>query len=228
MGRDRHGDNLAIYPDGGGYCFSCSFVIPAKHRPPPKEDDEDSLEDFKLQWTKGFPRSTIEWFAKYGIDKDVVHEWFFYNHYTNRHVFPIFKNNKLVFFEERNVHGVLPKSITRGYRQPMVINRGVPDTHGCDVCLVEDIVSAIKVATEVPTISLFGSVLPDSFIPHLPGGGTIYVWLDFDKYKEALKLAAKLSNCGHTTRVICTKEDPKEYNVKDIKWNSSTKSTQVN
>ena len=26
LGKDNHGDNLAIYPDGNQYCFSCGYV----------------------------------------------------------------------------------------------------------------------------------------------------------------------------------------------------------
>ena len=37
QGKDRSGDNLAMYPDGGGFCFSCGFNLPTKNYTAPSQ-----------------------------------------------------------------------------------------------------------------------------------------------------------------------------------------------
>mgnify|MGYP000241531727 CR=1 FL=1 len=45
---------------------------------------------------------------------------------------------------------------------------------------------------------------------------TIYVWLDRDKAKNAVKIKNRLRELGITSKAIITPLDPKEYNETEI------------
>lgn len=84
--------------------------------------------------------------------------------------------------------------------------------------IVEDPVSAIKIARISDSMPLLGSNLPVSKLNALKGlYSSLILWLDHDKGINAYKIAEKARLIGFNIRVILTKEDPKCYSTQEIK-----------
>ncbi|MCA2570669.1 hypothetical protein [Microcystis sp. M42BS1] len=104
-----------------------------------------------------------------------------------------------------------PKVLSYGDKpfRPLAVNK-----HSDVVVLVEDAISAIKVARSgYAAMPLFGSKLGDY------GGlrSVTIVWLDPDKTKEAFNLVDSLRSLGYTADVIPEfKQDPKDYSDSEI------------
>ena len=82
-----------------------------------------------------------------------------------------------------------------------------------------DILSAIKVSRQQQVCSapLLGSSLATNFEEELVNNyQTVYVWLDRDKAKNAIKIKNRLKSLGLESKAIITNLDPKEYNNKEI------------
>jgi len=84
--------------------------------------------------------------------------------------------------------------------------------------IVEDPVSAIKIARISDSMPLLGSNLPISKLNTLKRRyKRLIIWLDHDKGENAYKIAQKARLIGFEVRVILTKEDPKCYTTQEIK-----------
>ena len=132
---------------------------------------------------------------------------FSYDTSTGRVVYPIYDGyGKLCFYQARAYDGSEPKALTYGNKIYHTIG---PKSD--KLVIVEDIISAIKVGRYIQTFPLFGSSIKKEIIPQIVDlNQHIFLWLDADKYKEALKLAKMLRSRGKHTGVIYTKEDPKD------------------
>ncbi len=87
------------------------------------------------------------------------------------------------------------------------------------VVIVEDIVSAIKVARCTRSMPLFGSHLSTKKLLALRKLFTnkLIIWLDHDKYKEAIGGAKRAEIMGLEAHCIYTDLDPKDFKDADIK-----------
>jgi hypothetical protein len=87
------------------------------------------------------------------------------------------------------------------------------------VCIVEDIVSAYKVARHCRAMPLFGSHLSTRKMLMLRKMFTdkLVIWLDHDKYKEAIGGAKRAEIMGLEAHCIYTDLDPKDFKDDDIK-----------
>jgi hypothetical protein len=84
--------------------------------------------------------------------------------------------------------------------------------------LVEDPVSAIKVARACRVMPLFGSYMSQKRLIRLRYfTKKIIIWLDQDKYKDAMKMAKQAELVGIEAHVLYTEKDPKEHADVDIK-----------
>lgn len=84
--------------------------------------------------------------------------------------------------------------------------------------LVEDIFSAIRVGRVVSCMPLFGSVISPSWMAGISKiTKDVTIWLDQDKYPEAVKFSQKFRTMGVRANVVFTQLDPKAYNEDFIK-----------
>jgi hypothetical protein len=84
---------------------------------------------------------------------------------------------------------------------------------GGTIALVEDCVSALKIARQCDAMPLLGSHLSPVKLNRIARlYSSLIVWLDADKMKEAQKIATSGKYLGLSTRVIYTEADPKYYN----------------
>jgi hypothetical protein len=210
QGKDRAGDNLATYSDGGFYCWSCGFSKKGISLRPqvPIEASERSLEAFS-RWSPTLPAQEIENLLERGFKLSEL-RGFLYDYSWDRRIYPVYSGKELVFYEARSRTAV-PKSIQKGQKPIHVLGVGNP------VVLVEDLLSAIKVSRHCRAMPLWGSSLVRDWIPYLIGlQSPVVLWLDSDKLREASKIAGALGLVGIATAVIRTDKDPKDLTDKEI------------
>lgn len=196
-------DNLARYSDGSSWCFGCGSLekanrIPtesrAETRPPP-------------QLVKEIPKKFLAYYAKFDISPEDVEHYFEYWPSQDRVVYTVGE-----FWEARSVDKS-PKTLSYGPK-PFHMLRNMDRQ---DVCIVEDIVSAIKVSKVCTAMPLFGSALKSEYLQKLlKQGQKLYIWLDADKIETAFKMAQKVGNAGRKATVVFTQHDPKVYSTEEI------------
>lgn len=92
-----------------------------------------------------------------------------------------------------------------------------PADGGRRLVVVEDAVSAARIARQNDAMPCLGSYLPVKKMTRLkPFYEFLVVWLDEDKLKEAREIAQMAKWIGMSSRVIYTEKDPKEYSNAEI------------
>lgn len=157
-----------------------------------------------------------KWLLQY-LNNEEIDKYFMYDLGAERHIAPVYQNNKLVYWESRSVTGGSPKAISYGQKPYEIL----PSRNGeCDVLvIVEDYVSAIKVSRFYNTLPLFGSYLPLDKLNNLvnnPKSEWILIWLDHDMFGTSLNMARKLANLGKSCGIINTPKDPKSNTNEEI------------
>jgi hypothetical protein len=85
--------------------------------------------------------------------------------------------------------------------------------------VVEDCISAIKIARQASAMPVLGSSLSAAKLTrlsHLPGLSRAIVWLDGNMYNKAQDIARKLMMLGIAAKAVYTEEDPKVYSDTEI------------
>lgn len=86
--------------------------------------------------------------------------------------------------------------------------------------MVEDCISAIKVARQCDAMPILGShVSLGKLVALSQHYGELIFWLDADKFKESQKQASAASMLGVRTKVVFTEVDPKECSDERIREN---------
>lgn len=214
-GKDKHGDNLAVYADGHTYCYSCGYYTSNNYyiKQPKKQTVSIALpEDI----TTNIPDKAQKWLYQY-IDK--VNTTLFYSQEKNYLIFPIYGKSRDIiawiarYFGTNTTH---PKWIGRGINSHLFNPYG---EHSKNIVLTEDIVSAMKVGHINYAMPLFGAHIKATTalrLTQLLQTHKIYLWLDYDKADYSRKTAIELSSLGIPTYAIVTKLDPKEYPIDEI------------
>lgn len=84
--------------------------------------------------------------------------------------------------------------------------------------LVEDAVSAIKIARQFDAMPLLGSSISHKKLARIEKFyNSVVFWLDADKFKEAQGLSTSAKLVGLNSRVVYTELDPKEYDNEFIR-----------
>lgn len=221
------------------HCFNCGFstFVPFKDRTPqelllylerrkqsviPSESGYVKQVRLPIDFTERIPKKGLQWFYKYGIFDDVISKFKFgYSEQYNRIILPVFDNEKLVYYQARTLDTPTknnPKYVN--VRQAGAKNvwfKNISHKEDSKLVVVEDILSACKVGQVTNCIALLGSYIPDSFTSVAVEFDKICLWLDRDKFKEALKYASKFRILTRKqVVVVCETLDPKEYSVEKI------------
>lgn len=222
--RDTSQDNLVCYSDGHSHCFACGFSIRAssietlRSKLNTKETPIGlSTSSLVLPLSYDLPPIARSWLSSYGItESEIIRERIAWNPEKESLVFPIYDGEILVATNERyfGTNQDHPKYYTSGRIHQYYQRMGT----GPICCIVEDFVSAIKIARQFAAIPLFYSVVAKRLILNLVESyQTIYIWLDRDKAKESIKAAARcrqwIPNCG----TIISEHDPKCYTDEEIR-----------
>lgn len=111
---------------------------------------------------------------------------------------------RLKYFTEGDINAILP-----------VYECSVVSNH---VVLVEDCLSAIKIARQCDSMPLLGSGIKRDRLARLrPFYDVLTVWLDSNMYDNAMKIASQAELLGFKAKAIYTPLDPKCYSDEEIK-----------
>ncbi len=223
-GNDRKGDNLAVYNDGHSFCFRCGHYIPgdfsvrirAALDPKVTEHYENiALPDDIIPATSG---EGSFWLHQYGITiPEILANRIYWSEKSKFLIFPVITDRDIVAWQARNFNPEKRyKYLTRGNTNDNYMVRGKIDTPF--LVLTEDVVSSIKVARQAKSMALLGSVISSSKLLRLKHMfSTLYIWLDPDKSKDAIKYASLGRQLGIDCRTILSDKDPKEHTDIEIK-----------
>ena len=194
-------DNLARYVDGSAWCFGCRYYEPANRA---KRTERQPKGERSFALTAELPPFAVENLLQRGLTADEM-KLFLWDTGMNRLVF---KDGD--FIEARSLSGATPKTLSFGPKPFVRVGTGSPYT------CVEDIFSAIRVGLVCTAVPLFGSIVPKQYYGLLKGGPVV-LWLDEDKYGEAIKQSRAMRAYGLDVRVVRTPLDPKEYSTEQVK-----------
>jgi hypothetical protein len=221
-------DNLGRYEDGSAWCFGCHFWQPPdswRFAPAPKKEKEDDVIQLSDDLCFDYPRHVVDWLAKYGItvEESIKHGWK-YSPKWDQLTFIFYGNegegkqqdvvctqarnfspsSKRKYFNQGSAGQSLPIFVSKSGKQSLVV--------------VEDAVSAAKIARQCDSMPCLGSYLPLSKMKalRLLNYATAVFWLDSDKLKESRQMAEQAKWLGFNTKVVYTELDPKEYDDKQI------------
>jgi len=210
-------DNLGRYSDGGAFCFGCHYRERGDSRAVHSSDpvgDSIHLPDVSTS----FSPAVVAWLAQYDISVPEALKWGWrYNTKDDQLIFPFYgQPNELLLYQARNFSRK-PKYYNKGSVADVlpIFHSGRPSPA---LVVVEDCVSAAKIARINDAMPLLGSHLPATKLMRLKGlYKGLVLWLDSDKLKEAREMETMARFVGFDAKTIYTELDPKEYNVDEIK-----------
>ena len=225
IGKDRSGNNLAVYSDGSVYCFSCGYFRSVQGKKHVKADN--GLQQQRLflpsDVVDTIPQRKLKTFIeKYGLgEEDAKQHHLMWSDHYQRIYFPIYTDTGLIAYLGRYCGNDPTK--TKWYTQGdlkniiHILGKSWSDT----LVITEDIISAIRVShAGVRAMPIFGSHIPNLLwlrLKHIPNVHRIILWLDKDKQKEAIKYAYAGRQLGLPVEVVITDTDPKAHNEEQIK-----------
>lgn len=227
-GKDRRGDNLVLYPDGGGHCFSCGHHMWPKHYVPRQLEEPNVKALIPYDFTREVPGNAWKWLLQFGLGGKYWEPFIGWSEKDSRLVFPQgdFSIGRYVAppGSSEDDHKQRKWFVYGDDKKRPIVFRP-PNGESKQVVLVEDLISAHKVRQVAQAIPLFGTRVWDAVVPILRLlGAPIVMWLDKDQESEARKRAMRLSVLtGLPTRYVFTKDDPKllPLNVIQEKLNDS-------
>lgn len=164
------------------------------------------------------------WLEKYEItDEERKRYQLGYSKKLDRLILPVIEAGEWVFWQGRNL-GKVTRSEPK-YLSAHVSGKAIffqANLENPVFCIVEDILSGIKVGRVFNGIALLGSHVPVDIVPLLQGKRGL-LWLDYDKRMEAMKAAARLRSVwGIDIQAVATRADPKAQTMECIQaWRNS-------
>lgn len=214
-------DAYTEYADGGAHCFSCNFhqrstTLPWEMKV--KETPTYSGIIPASDLCNEFPNECVDWLAHYHITvSDLIKhgvKWspsyqqltFIYKKYEDPSQIGVIQsrnfasNSMRKYYNIGEVNEVLPI-----YKAPL--------TAPTRLIIVEDAISAIKLSRFECAMPVLGSHISFPKIRAIKALGykEITVWLDHDKYGNALRIQKQFKLIGLACNIIKTDLDPKCY-----------------
>lgn len=219
VGRDRHGDNLAVYEGETKYCFSCGYseAQTGLKRPTAASNDLGNT-PYSLPYDVDttIPSEALTWLKQYHITfSDIMKNRMLWSPSREMLIFPYDEAWQGRYFGKDISK---PKWFSQGNLENVL--HGFNTDKKKEVILVEDIVSAIRVGNcGYSVICLFGSHLSNQKLVRLLWNWeNLVFWLDYDKREYATREAIRIMNFTQVSPgVIITGKDPKEYSDEEIK-----------
>jgi hypothetical protein len=234
-------DNLARYSDGSAWCFGCHLLVRpgdsgAIHRNETHSQLKEEYVSLQPDLCFDYPGYVVSWLARYGISvgEAIKHGWK-YSPYWDQLVF-IFndEDGNPACVQARNFRkGAKTKYYNQGSPGEVLPIFGREDDSGSvghldssrkpehlvgSLVVVEDAVSAARIAPSCPSMPCLGSYLPSHKLMALKRlkFTKLITWLDSDKLKESREIAQRAKWLGFTTKVVYTELDPKCHTDEEI------------
>lgn len=234
-------DNLAVYTDGS-WCFGCSYrtgkdnesITSIKEKLMSQIDidvedaeiiEEKNNKNVSVAVPTGFTTCVsdvgLTWLRNYQLTPEEIAEYRIEWHQAREALlFPIYDaEGNLIFYQLKNFKKAQPKYQSCGASGSIVPVFGLAGkTERTNVVtIVEDFISAIKVARRYPCMPLFGSTInPEKLNILADRFKHLVVWLDPDKKQESGKIILEATQYFESTRSIITTQDPKYYTQEQI------------
>ena len=221
-GKDNHKDNLAVYPNGAVYCFSCGYrnKSPIKYKP-----TVERTKIIKLPWdiTHKLPLHVKHYLNSFYLTKkEIIENNILWSDYTQRVCFPLFTKGKLLGWQGRYLGDdkTKPKWFSQGNLKEII--HIIKPKRNSTLVLTEDIVSAIRVGSQENFCAspLFGSHIDIKKLYQYDfaiSPNQYLLWLDKDKEIESYKFTQNARQSGLPCVTIVTDRDPKTYTHMEIK-----------
>lgn len=217
-GKDREGDNLGMYSDDGGHCFSCGYhVFPKFSLKFLTKEPIDDIEKAVLprDFTRDVPAEGWRWLLQYGLPHSYWKEITGYSPSENRLILTFGKPVRFSQGRALTVGDRKWKFYGDGHKYVQTLSEQLSD----QIVLVEDLISAHKVAQVSSCLCLFGTHVHDLAIEELKRlNRPVVLWLDEDQY---IYLPKKINRLKALTdlpvRYVSTRLDPKMLSVDHIK-----------
>ncbi len=225
-GRDRKGNNLAIYNDGHSYCYGCGYYKSTtvtsntmKKKLYKMALTSDIEPDFSMEnFTSKLPAAPLQWLDSYGVtEQERIVNRICYDLDKDLLVFPVFDGDRLVVTNCRyfGSNPEYPKYITKGWKSGHF--KLFPKDNNVFI-LTEDFISALKVGRLYNAIPLLGTSFPRELLFSLLGKcPRLRIWLDRDKAHSSISMAQKARQWIADCASIITEKDPKDYLIEQIK-----------
>lgn len=224
-GKDRAGNNLAVYSDNHIHCYSCGYHVSSsglsrfkERNQPTKQRHHEVL--LPSDCDVVYPIRTLEWIGHYDLTRnDLLNNNVLWSESYQRLIFPVYGDSGLIAYQGRYFG---EEKRTKWW--------GVGNLSNCfhilgksnsQLVLVEDIVSAIKLSKFTMAMPLFGSHVGAVRFKRLyslfKDKVEVSIYLDPDKRSESIVEARRGMLCGLRTRVVYSNADPKEESYEDLK-----------
>lgn len=221
-------NNLGVWSDGHKWCFGCGHyeaptgysyeyvrrvLLSDRKAPAPLQLPPDA--SFTI------PEEARMWLLKYFIIKeDIVEHNIRYSEQEKALIFQVRNPTHELIFYQMRLFRPGPKYLTKGSlgdHLPVIkMSQDYLDPVS-KLVIVEDYISAIRVSEWMDAMPLFGSHLNKKTATRLSHlYNDIYIWLDKDKAKEAMKFKKEYEALFDKCNVVITDLDPKEYPSNDI------------
>ena len=223
LGKDRSGNNLAIYSDGGSHCFSCGYHQSATGISSFKESQVGVTRTLGLprDVDEKLPQVAWDFLGQYQLtERDAKVHLMLWSEEWKRLCFPIFDDTGLIAWQGRYLGAEHGKAKWFSQGDLKNILHVVGHKQSNMVILTEDLLSAIKVSKvgNFAVSPIFGSHVSSQRILRLKQYyGILGMWLDKDKQKESAKFARDASLLGMKSYSIITDLDPKCYTLDQIR-----------
>ena len=194
-------DANAQYDDGSTYCFSCRAYTPPTGRVT-IQPKASSTGIGRYSYT--LPQEATSWLKKYGLTNEETSAYVWSDYYDL--CYPLGSGS----FVCRGF-GKKWKYLIRGEKHYPVFHQGEGR-----IVLTEDVVSAIKVSRVVTAMPLLGCITNQEHIDIAKQYGSIILWLDPNKRKEAIQQVLRWRQQGVDITPIFSEVDPKELTTKLI------------
>lgn len=216
-GKDRAGDNLVEFPDGGKHCFSCGYHEGTKRiNQQLIKKDTYASNVLPVDFTREVPSSAYIWLLQFGLP------WSYWKDYTGYSE----KEMRLVLTVGDPIVASIGRFVGQGdakkwktwgspHRSPIALG----DSDSKHIVLVEDLVSAHKIAQAGNfVVPLFGTTPCKEQLQFLiECNKPLVLWLDNDQklYRLSKTLRLNLAT-GLNVTSIFTDKDPKYLSFEEI------------
>ena len=209
-------DNRAEYTNGF-WCFGCSKYESKDDTKSIRQrvfnkDISKNINNDIISTTQEIPMKAMQWLLKYNITLDEIKRYGIKWEPIRKLLVLIERKN---YWQGRNFGFGKIKYMSSGNKPLTIYGKGDK------LLVVEDVLSAIKIATlrqegYCATPLLGSSMSKQAEQQLLKRYENISVWLDRDKAKNAIRIRNRLRSLGISSRAIITPLDPKEYNRTEI------------
>lgn len=216
IGRDTKGNNLVWFDEQNAHCFACGYhVYPKAYIPKEKVRHVSTV--LPSDFSKEVPAIAWKWLLQYGLSLKYWQRFTGYSESLSRLVFTC--GDPVQFSVCRDLTGESKaKWITFGDSHQTSVCYGDVSSSK-QVAVVEDVISAHKVAQVTASVPIFGTrMYPCHYKLLKKMGLPVVLWLDKDQEHTMTRKCADISLfTGLPCSYVVTEKDPKELSIDYIK-----------